>query len=247
MSKEAFKIRVGEFEGPVEVLLNLIEDKKLHISQVSLATVTDDFILYLEKLDRTDKTRRANFILVAATLMLIKSVSLLPTIETTPEEQESMVDLERRLKIYQQIKELSGEIKNRFGNKIIFSRGQNREIVPVFSVTPEINLKILVATVKNLITLFPKVETLPKIVVSKIISLEEAIADLTKRIQSSLKIGFRDLVRGRKERVNVIVSFLGILELVRQGVIEVEQSVHFADITLEASGSLGPPRYDTIN
>ena len=81
-----FKVKVGEFEGPMELLLNLIEEKKLHISQVSLATVADGFIDHLRLVDGENKKEIADFVLVASTLMLIKSLSLLPSLATTPEE-----------------------------------------------------------------------------------------------------------------------------------------------------------------
>jgi chromatin segregation and condensation protein Rec8/ScpA/Scc1 (kleisin family) len=83
-----FVVKVGEFAGPIELLLNLIEERRLHISQVSLAAVADDFVAYVDQLgESADKNVLANFIWTAATLMLIKSVALLPNLEITPEER----------------------------------------------------------------------------------------------------------------------------------------------------------------
>ncbi len=240
---EQFKVKVGEFEGPIEVLLGLIEDKRLHISQITLATVADDFIAHLQKLDQSHKNQIANFILVASTLMLIKSISLLPTIEVTPAEQVSMADLERRLKIYQRLKELSVHVKERFGRQVIFAREPSKEITPVFSPSAEIGPAGLVSSLRAIIQNFPKVEVLPKVVVKKILSLEEVITDLGKRVQAALKMRFSDFVKDKKEKVNIIVSFLGMLELVKQGIVSVEQSGHFEDISIETTGPTDVPRY----
>jgi segregation and condensation protein A len=112
----------------------------------------------------------------------------------------------------------------------------------VFVPTLELTLSNLVAALKNLIQNFPKLETLPEVVVKKVLSLEEAITDLTKRVQSALKMSFSSFVKDKADKVNVIVSFLGMLELVKQGIVAVEQQSHFADINLE-SAETGVPKY----
>ena len=237
-----FKVKVGEFEGPMELLLNLIEEKKLHISQVSLATVADGFIDHLRLVDGENKKEMADFVLVASTLMLIKSLSLLPSLATTPEEEESMADLERRLRLYQRTRELAEQVKARFGAQVIFAREPAKTITPVFAPTHEMTLSNLVVVLKNLIQNFPKLEKLPEVVVKKVLSLEEAITDLTKRVQSALKMSFSSFVKDKADKVNIIVIFLGMLELVKQGIVAVEQQTHFADINLE-SAETGVPKY----
>ncbi|HNZ55539.1 MAG TPA: segregation/condensation protein A, partial [Candidatus Paceibacterota bacterium] len=133
-----FEVKIGEFEGPLDLLLSLIEKRKMHISDVSLAQVADDYISYLRSFDNLPMDNTANFILIASTLMLIKSLSLLPGLAVTEEEKESIEDLENRLKHYQRIKELSLHIKARFGQNVIFGREPSRESVIVFSPTDEI-------------------------------------------------------------------------------------------------------------
>ena len=245
-----FIAKAGEFEGPIEVLLGLIEEKKLHISQVSLAAVADDFIVYLQKISDpstslgVNKAEVANFILVAATLMLIKSISLLPIIEMTPEEKEGIEDLERRIRLYQRMKDLSVHVKERFGKQIIFAREDSKNFTPVFAPTTEITQPSIVQAIKNLIQNFPKPEMIPQVIVKKIISLEETITRLTNRIQSALKMSFKQFVGSQKEKVNIIVSFLGMLELVKRGIISVEQQNHFEDIAMETSNPNQVPRYN---
>lgn len=237
-----FQVRIGEFEGPLDLLLSLIEKRKMHISEVSLAQVTDDYISFLKNFDNLPMSRAANFILIASTLMLIKSLSLLPGLAVTEEEKDSIEDLEYRLKRYQRIKELSSHLKERFGQEIVFTREAAREPVIVFSPTEEVNPENFLETIRRIIATFPIKEKLPETIVRKVISLEEVISDLATRIQTAVKMRFSDFVRNKKERIGIIVSFLGMLELVKQGIIEIKQENSFSEIEIETT-SLGVPRY----
>src|SRR3989344_5879114 len=109
-----FKVRVGQFEGPLELLLELIEKKKLHISDVSISQVADEFIEYIKSFETFPTADSADFILIASTLLLIKSKSLLPNLSLTEEEQGSIEDLENRLVIYKKYKELSANLEKIF-------------------------------------------------------------------------------------------------------------------------------------
>jgi segregation and condensation protein A len=241
---DAFKIKTPAFEGPLDLLLNLVEKRKLFINDISLAQVTDDFIAYIQSFPAMPIADSAQFILIASTLLLIKSKSLLPTLTLTEEEEAGIHDLEIRLKIYQRIKDASLGIKDIFGKQIIFSQSQNRPIEPTFSPHKTMTLASLSQAIKDIIKAFPKKEFIPKAVVRKVISLEETIDDLTKRINQNLKIRFSEFVGGHKEeRVNVIVCFLAMLELVKQGIIHVTQENHFEDIHIETK-EVGVPRYN---
>ena len=94
----------------------------------------------------------------------------------------------------------------------------------------------------NLILALPKTETLPAAAIKKIISLEEVINDLAKRIQTAFKMNFRDFLIDKKEKASIIVSFLGMLELVKQGIIDIRQDEHFTDIKME-NKQIGVPKY----
>ncbi|MFM2357386.1 MAG: segregation and condensation protein segregation and condensation protein [Candidatus Parcubacteria bacterium] len=239
----SYKVKAGEFEGPLDLLLDLIEKRKLHISDVSLANVADDYIEYVKSLGDFPVAESANFILIASTLLLIKSKSLLPTLDLTLEEQESVSDLEDRLKKYKRIKELSHHVQELFGKNILFFREPPRDIKPVFSPDEDIKTLNLLEAIKSVLQNLPKQEKIPQVVVKKIISLEEMIGNLTSRIQQSLKMSFKEFSKaGKVEKVNVIVSFLAMLELVKQGVIQVSQEKEFDDISMETQ-HLGTPRY----
>lgn len=239
----SFVIKHDQFEGPLDLLLSLIEKRKLFINDISLAKVTDDFINHIQRFEQFPIGESAHFILIASTLLLIKSKSLLPSLSLTEEEQGSIEDLENRLKIYQKIKDASLNIKEIFGKEILFSPSQTRKFDPVFSPDPTMTLERLTLAIRDVLKQLPKKESLPQAIVKKVISLEEMIGTLTKRIQSNLRMSFKDFSSiGKEEKVNVIVSFLAMLELVKQGIIHVNQEKAFDDIHMETK-EIGVPRY----
>ncbi|MBX4209508.1 segregation/condensation protein A [Candidatus Parcubacteria bacterium] len=241
----SFTVKQDRFEGPLDLLLDLIEKRKLFVNDVSLAKVADDYIAYVKSLSEFPISDSAHFVLVASTLVLIKSKSLLPTLDLTTEEQASIDDLQRRLRIYERMRELSGKLKPMFGANALFARSERR-LDPVFSPDADMTVSNLFDAALRALANLPKKEFLPKIVVDKVISLEEMIADLTRRVTESLKMSFRqftgDAKGDRGEKVNVIVSFLAMLELVKQGIINVTQEKHFDDISMETE-QVGVPKY----
>ncbi len=184
----------------------------------------------------------ANFILVAATLLLIKSKSLLPTLELTSEEQGDIKSLETRLSIYKRIKEASVTVQGRYGKSICFAPAKRDFMETVF--TPgKLEHGGIAAAIQRILAQIPKVESLPQVVVKKVISLEEMIERLTSRVEQSLRMSFRDFAGGDKaEKVNVIVGFLAMLELVKRGIIRAEQQQNFSDIEIETD-RVGIPKY----
>src|SRR5665213_2942904 len=96
----SFAIETPAFQGPLETLLNLIEERKMPVSDVSLSQVCDAYLAYVEKLPEMPLGETSQFILVASTLLLIKSRTLLPSLELSEEERESVEELERRLARY---------------------------------------------------------------------------------------------------------------------------------------------------
>ncbi len=239
----SFTVKTQSFEGPLDLLLELIEKKKLFISDISLAQVTDDFIEHIKNMGDIAIGESAHFILVASTLLLIKSKSLLPSLVLTEEEQGDIRNLETRLKIYKRIKEASQNVAKMFGEEVIFLQSQTRPIEPVFTPEPNFNLEKALYVLKDLINRLPKKDNTPKVLLKKVISLETMIGTLTTRISNHLRLSFKEFTKDHKEnKVNVIVSFLAMLELVKQGVVQASQEDHLGDIVMETR-EIGVPRY----
>lgn len=249
MDKSGFSVKTGTFEGPLDVLLDLVTKRKLFISDVSLAQVTDDFISYIEAHEEFPIDESAEFILVASTLMLVKSRSLLPMLELTTEEEESIQDLENRLKVYARVKELSQEVKKIFGKSIIFEKMPSKSSIVVFSPDSKTDPENLLRALRGVLESMPKKEVVPKAVVRKMISLEETIEKLAERITHGSRMNFSDFRRDLQadgkltyeKKVSIIVGFLAMLELVKRGAIRVTQEGQ-GDIEIE-SESISTPSY----
>lgn len=240
---ETFKVQLNQFEGPLDLLLHLIEERKLHINDISLAKITDDYLAYIEKLQEFPIRDAAHFILIASTLVLIKSRSLLPFLTLSEEEEETIEDLERRLKEYKRIKDLSLHVSERFGQHIMFHREPMRQFTPVFSPTKEVSIGGILEAIRSVLRSLPKKEMIPQLIIQKVMSLEEMIENLTSRITGALQMSFKEFSqKGKTEKMNVVIGFLAVLELVKRGIISVKQDKHFEDIMME-SNAPGVPKY----
>jgi segregation and condensation protein A len=239
-----YNIKAGTFDGPLDLLLSLIEQRKLFVNEISLSEVTNDYIAYIKSLP-SDTTSNKNisdvsyFILVAATLILIKSRSLLPNLELTQEEESKIVNLESRLKLYQIIKNASLEIKNIFGLKIIFTPIERNWSEPIFAPDTSITVETVSSLIGNVLNNLPKkTEKTPEVQIKRIINIDEFINNLHERIQNAINISFKDFAKSHnssdmaESKVNTIVSFLAMLELVREGIIDVIQNNSFDDIQM---------------
>ena len=235
METESYTVKTTGFEGPFGLLLELVEKRKLFINDVSLATVTEDYLNYMNKLGGLNPAEIASFVLVASTLILIKSKSLLPNLSLTLEEEGDIKNLEERLRLYQLFTKLGENIKDMFGQKIIFSPLERRNDVLVFLPDDQITKENMMSFAREVLGAMPKKVFLPEVEALKVISIEEMIEKLTQRIKETLSMNFKDLsgkITTREEKVVMIVGFLAMLELVRQGIIHAVQKNGFEDIII---------------
>ena len=235
-----YTVRTGAYEGPLELLLDLIEKRKLHVNELSLSEVTDDFITHIRSQAEFPIEETANFISVAATLLLIKSKSLIPELALSEDEEEDVEDLKRRLLKYEKTREAARELSRIFGRSVLISRGE-RTPEPMFAPSRDLTLEALGQALTNALTEAeaPK-EELPEVRVKPLITIEEMMDRLTSRVQSALAVSFKEFSGDVKEKVEVIVSFLALLELVKQGVVDVAQHDHFADIKITNTAPTTP-------
>ena len=235
MESQVYKIKTANFEGPFGVLLNLVEERKLFINDLSLAQVTEDYLKYLNTLSNASPAEISSFVVVAATLILIKSKSLLPNLNLTSEEEGDIRNLEDRLKLFELYARLGINIKNMFGKKIIFAPLERKNETLVFLPDDRITKESMMTFARDILGRIPKKVFLPEVEVKKVVSIEEMIGKLTERIQKSLKMNFKDFAgsaQNKEEKIIVIVGFLAMLELVRQGMLYVAQKNNFEDIII---------------
>jgi len=232
---ETYQIKTSSFEGPFGLLLSLVEERKLFINEISLAQVTEDYLKYINTLNKKNHSEISSFIVVAATLILIKSKSLIPSLNLTDEEKSDIHNLEERLRLYELFTKLSGNLKNQFGNKIIFAPLERKSDFLVFLPDEQITKDRMMVLIQDVLGRIPKKTFLPEVEVKKVISIEEMIDKLTERIKNSIQINFREFAgkpANKEEKVFVIVSFLAMLELVRNGILDAVQRSHSEDIII---------------
>ncbi len=237
----SFAVKTATFEGPLDLLLDLIEKRKLFVGEVSLSQVTDDYLKYVSSLTTESLEEKTNFLLVATTLILIKSRALLPNIELTEEESKEVVELEGRLDRYSHVKTASKYIQERFGKYKLFGGPKERNKTEIkFRFDERLTTELLKDLTNEVLKNIPKEEPeLPKVKAEKVMSIEEMITSFETRIMEAAQTSFRKLtghngkVFSKQERTLVIVSFLAMLELVRQGIVNVVQDNHFDDILIE--------------
>ncbi len=236
-----FHIKTDRFEGPLELLLELVEKRKLLINDISLAEVTDEYMRMVAEMQERSLPHTAQFVALAATLLLIKSRSLLPIIELTAEEEERIDDLEATLKHYQIYRDAGSILQSHFGRAYLLERAYV-PTTPVFTPDESCSVTQLYESLRTLVRDLPFPPTKPKAALKPVITLEEMIARVQRRIEQEFRFRFSELQVGEVERKTVAVSFLAILELFKQGHIVVRQERHFADMEIEAQ-RLSTPRY----
>jgi len=244
------EVKTSVYEGPLDLLLELIEKRKLLINDISLAQVADEYMAKISSLPEVPLGEAAEFISLAATLLLIKSRSLLPNLALSEEESRDIKELEYRLAIYQLLKEAAQGI-GRLNLPMLYE-GRTPEQEPMYLPDPTVTLSSLLSAAHVLIDGFPHNVVLPQTEVKKIMSLEEMIQRMATRITAAFRTSFKDFVRtsdvaGTSDvqavRHHVIVSFLALLELVKQGIIKATQEERHGDITLE-SDAVKTPTYE---
>jgi segregation and condensation protein A len=237
---EKFNLATGSFEGPLEALLDLIEERKMSISDISLADVADAYLSYVEKLPQMPLGETAQFVLVASTLLLIKSRALLPTLELSADERESVEELEKRLARYAVVRKAAKLLRKQWGTSPLLLAYRAPLRPPVFRPGEATPSTILTAAMR-LINMLPKPEALAKAAVAPILALEDVIVQLKHRLTTAFRARFSELTKS-KDRNEVIVYSLAMLELVRSGNASITQEKLFEDITIEIENA-GVPRY----
>ena len=230
----AYVFKHEKFEGPLQILLELIEKEKLAISEISLAKVADEYLLHVKSLGAINPDELAEFLVIAAQLMLLKSRSLLPHLELDEEEKSSIEELERRLEEYRRARERASALKERAALGLrIHARESFFGLPPVFFPPPGVGLGSLKAAFEAFVEALPKLEKLVEERIKKVISLEEKISHIRSFLMNVVERAFSEIIKGSRERTEVIVSFLAILELARQRFVDLDQERPFGDIVIK--------------
>lgn len=229
-----FSIQQEKFQGPLSLLLDVIEREALSISEISLARVTEDYITYVRALGKIDPESLAEFLVVASQLMLIKSKTLLPSLVLSDEDEASIDELETRLAEYQRFRELARDLTRLEAEKQrIITREAYYNLSPIFYPSKKLTPGYLEDTFRAFLASLPKWEKLVQEKIRHIVSLEEKIKHIRAFLEGTISNAFSEIVKGSREKVDVIVSFLAILELARQKFVDLDQKTPFGDIIVK--------------
>ena len=240
--KTGFSIKTDSYEGPFEVLLDLIEARKLLVNELALANITEDFIQHVRAQATFPVEETANFIQIAATLLLIKSKSLIPDLTLTEEENADVEDLKRRLAAYEKVRAAARELAHLFGKRVMVPAGERPPEVS-FAPSRDLSAAMLAEALARVLSAREAVKELPEVRVKPLVTIEEMMDRLAKRVESALTLSFKEFAGSNKEKVEIIVSFLALLELVKQGAVAAEQYDTHGDIRISHTASSSVPRY----
>lgn len=225
-------IKLEKFEGPLDLLLELIEKNKLDISDISLAKVTDQFISHLGMAQEKDPRRIADFLSVAAKLILIKSKTLLPYFSVTQEEERELTELKENLEQYRRIREGAkaiGDMEKMF--RTAYHRHSELKNIRIFAPPENIRVDTLWHCFRDIRKTQIKKEKLEEKSVDLIFFFEEKIQDIKRRLERDLKDCFHNLA-DKSSKTHLIISFLAVLELIKQKFLTAEQEQIFGEIKL---------------
>ncbi len=226
--------KTKQFEGPLDLLLSLIEQRQLDITQIAIAEVTEQFLQYLRALESVDPTLLADYLSIAAKLLVIKSKAILPTLEVEKEEEDSALDLEAQLILYKKFKEVAKFLKRLDSQrKQSWTRETTFEEKTNFYPDPSITTVELHGAILSILMQLKELDNLPKAKVKEAISIQEKIEHLRNHLSSQVETKLSDLLKSAKNKQEVIITFLALLELVKQKIFSAEQETLFADVIIK--------------
>ncbi len=230
----AYRVNTPVYEGPLDLLLSLIEKAELDITRLALAQVTDQYLTYIQNMDAVQAADISEFLVIAAKLIQIKSAALLPkppTIE--PEEEDPGEALARQLIAYKKFKQVSLFLIDREekGLRTFLHIAQTPKIEPRLDLSG-VTLNDLMEAAREILA--GKINIpLNEVVAAPKITIRERIVRILSIMKLKEKTSFYELVGDNSSRLSIVVTFLAMLELVKRHVIEAEQSNLFSDIVLQ--------------
>jgi segregation and condensation protein A len=229
------QLTLPHFEGPLDLLLHLIEREELDITSVALVTVADQYLRILRDQEQVNLDALADFIWIGARLLLIKSRALLPRppAEDGIEEDDDAGDLARQLIEYKLFKDAAGQLRDieRTGMK------SYPRIAPPPDLPPPpgldgVTLDMLRAMVEVALARKPEAKDHHPVIRPYKFTVREKVEYLRTRLAESGRVSFRGIIDACRTRMEIIVSFMAVLELIKSRVLEAMQDASFSDIVL---------------
>ena len=233
---DAFQLQLTVFEGPLDLLLYLIEREELDITAVSLVQVTDQYLSYLHSGDQLDPDALAEFIVIGARLLYIKSRALLPKPPPDEEPLEDLAeDLVQRLREYRRFKEVAGALRGiEEEGRRAYPRLAPATGVPLPTGLDGVTLDLLLSIFQEVLERQPAAEEQEGVVERHEVTVEQKVAELSDALRRRGRLSFRAFISACRSRIEVIVAFMAVLELIKSLQLRAEQDALFGDISLVA-------------
>lgn len=234
---QTYTVDLPEFEGPLDLLLTLIEQEELDVTRIALAYVTDQYLAYLDILREVNPDELTDFLVVAARLILIKSQVLLPRPPpgVFEEEEEDVGDeLARQLLAYKQFKQVAARLQ------ALEERGWRNYVrlaPPHLKIEPrlipgEISLADLLEAARQAMAVKPPEPDVNKMVSPEIVTIGQQMAHIRQEMKNGHRISLQALLAKSHSRIEIIVTLLAVLELIKRQVVQVDQPEPFSDIII---------------
>jgi segregation and condensation protein A len=232
-----YTIATPVYEGPLDLLLQLIERAELDITKLSLAQVTDQYLEYIHNLTELAADEVSAFLVIATKLLQIKSEALLPRPPLRePGEEDPGEALARQLIIYKRYREIAGILYQReeAGLRTYLRVAPPPKLEGTFDLTG-ISIEDIAAAAQEIFTDLSRADALLTVVPPSRVTIREKIALITDSLRHKKNVSFRSLINHENSRLEIVVTFLALLELIKRHLVRVSQEGLFGDISLEVS------------
>jgi len=237
-------IKIDNFEGPFDLLLHLIKKNKMDIYNVEILKVTSQYLGYLDQMKEMDLDITSEFIVVAATLIEIKSKTLLPKIKDVVEDEE---DIEKRLLekliLYKEIKESTSFFRDRYiqGGNVFTKKPEIIEEIKSIKdnedIFKNVSLLDLFQIYNNVLEIHSNKQNKSNVIQKKVYSdkykVDDKVNYLSQRLKTDKITEFDELMQECECKMECVVTFLALLEMIKQRVVKVYQSSSFGNIMIE--------------
>jgi segregation and condensation protein A len=229
-----FRLELPAFEGPLDLLLHLIEREELDVTEVSLLAVTEQYLAQIRSQERIDVSVLAEFIVIGARLLLLKSRALLPRDDETEQDEEAgdeLADLIAALREYRRFKEAANYLRERDRGHASYRREAPPPKVPLPSGLDDVTLGSLTDVIRDVLARLPEVHE-PVTLEREPVRLADRIGSLVDILERERRTPFRALIERAQSRTEVIVDFMAVLELIKSRYLTAEQPEAFGEIEL---------------
>ncbi len=240
-----YKVKLQSFEGPFDLLVYLIENAEMSIYDIKISEITTQYLAYIKAMEERDVALAAEFMVLASSLIEIKSKMILPRMTEDGQalvEEDPRTDLVARLVEYKQFKEIAEMLEQREEHSFnIFEKPQ--EDISQYLDNPDEYLSLGLKDFASAFSLFIQKKQRVEAVRKHYTRIERERASMEKRISSILKavrmkigqvFSFKEFIQDKKDRYDVVVTFMSLLEMAKARVVRVEQRAAYGDIEVSA-------------